>query len=76
MRIILTNKYDCGYDGFPENLEYGTQLLKRAADAGHHYTSFNMPLTCWEWRWWCSKVNKNICEVDERSCRKPMMRLL
>lgn len=45
--FLAANKYKHGYDGFPENLEYGTQLLKRAADAGHHYAQLQYALACW-----------------------------
>lgn len=45
--FLAANKYRHGYDGFPENLEYGTQLLKRAADAGHHYAQLQYALACW-----------------------------
>lgn len=45
--FLAANKYRHGFDGFPEELEYGTQLLKKAAEAGHPYAQLQYAIACW-----------------------------
>ena len=45
--FLVGNKYKYGFDGFPENLEYGVKLLKKAAELGHHYAQLQYAIACW-----------------------------
>lgn len=44
--FLAANNYRYGYDGFPEDLTYGTKLLRKAAEAGHIYGQFQYALAC------------------------------
>lgn len=44
--FLLGNMYRLGTDGFPENPNYGVQLLKRSAELGHSYAQLEYAIAC------------------------------